>query len=83
MMLVLRIIGLVLTWGPIVLSAVKEVEVLLSGKDGSEKKLAAKNLVQTALNARGIELNSATESMISGLIDFVVSVLNAWDKWKS
>jgi hypothetical protein len=83
MMLVLRIIGLVLTWGPIVLSAVKEVETLLSDKDGAEKKAAANKLIQTALNARGIELNAATQSMISGLIDFVVSVLNAWDKWKS
>jgi hypothetical protein len=83
MMVVLRIVGLLLTWGPVVLSAVKEVEVLLSGKDGSEKKSAAKRLVQTAFEARGIELNTSTETMISGLIDFVVSVLNAWDKWKS
>jgi hypothetical protein len=83
MMLVFRIIGLVLTWGPIVLSAVKEVETLLSDKDGKEKKSAANKLIQTALTARGIELNSSTQAMISGLIDFVVSVLNAWDKWKS
>lgn len=82
-MVVLRIIGVLLTWGPIVLSSVKEVEILLSDTTGSQKKIAATKLVTTALDSRGIELNSATESMISGLIEFVVSVLNAWDKWKS
>lgn len=83
MMVVLRIIGLLLTWGPVVLSAVKEVETLLSNKAGVEKKEAAKNLVQKTLSVRGIEMNPATEAMVSGLIDFVVSVLNAWGKWKS
>lgn len=83
MAVVLRIIGLLLTWGPLVLSSIREVEVLLTGKTGAEKKEAARKLIQAGLMARGIELNKSTESMISGLIDFVVSVLNAWGQWKT
>jgi hypothetical protein len=83
MVVVLRIIALLLTWGPLVLSSIKEVEILLSDKSGAEKKKAAHMLIQTGLTSRGIEITKSTESMISGLIEFVVSVLNAWNNWKS
>lgn len=82
MPMVLRVIGLLLTWGPVVLKSVQQVEILLSKKPGEEKKAAAVELIKKALTLRGIEFDAKTENLVSGLIDFIVSALNAWGSWK-
>lgn len=83
MAVLLRIIGLIISWGPLVISSVRKVEVLFSGKTGPEKKEAAVGLIEDALSVKGIELTSQNLSIISGFIDFVVAALNAWKQWKS
>lgn len=80
---VLRIIGFIISWGPLVISSVRRVEVLLSQSTGQEKKTAALELIDEAFSARGTELTDQTLSMISGFIDFVVAALNAWKQWRT
>jgi hypothetical protein len=82
MALVFRIIGLILTWGPLVISSVQKIEVMLGNKPGQEKKAAAMELISQALSVRGIEFNDGTKSIVSGLVDLVVSLLNSWNQWK-
>lgn len=80
--IVLRIIGLIIAWGPVIISSVRRVEILLSGSTGEEKKQAAISLVKDTLSLRGIELTDQTVSLISGFIDFIVAALNAWKQWR-
>lgn len=82
MAIVLRIIGLILAWGPLVLSAVRNIEVLLSDQSGDKKKAAALDLVKEGLSTRGVELSDGNLAIISGMIDFIVAVLNAWKQWR-
>lgn len=79
---VLRIIGLLLTWGPIILGAIQKIEVLIGANPGEVKKEAALNLVKDAFRVRGLEFSEANAVIVSTMIDFLVSVLNAWNLWK-
>jgi hypothetical protein len=79
----LRLIGLILTWGPLVISSVQKIEIMLGEKSGKEKKSAAMELISQALLVRGVEFNDGTKSIVSGLIDLVVSLLNSWHQWKT
>jgi hypothetical protein len=81
--MIFRVIGLIITWGPIVLSSVKHIEKILNGKTGTEKKEAALSLIKDSLQLRGIEFTEQTKSIASGLIDFIVATLNAWNQWKN
>jgi hypothetical protein len=82
MVFVIRLLGLLLTWGPIVLSAIKRVETILGNKPGDEKKKAAVELIREAFSIKGIEFDDNANAMVSGLIDLIVSSLNAWKGWK-
>lgn len=82
MSIVLKAIGILLTWLPLVIKVVREVEVLLSDRPGEEKKEAAMRLIKEAFAARGISLTKENMNMISGLIDFAVGLLDAIRAWR-
>jgi hypothetical protein len=82
MVLIIKILGLLITWGPVVLRAIQQVETLLGNKSGKEKKKAATELIKEGLALKGIEFDKDAQSMVSGLIDLSVSALNAWQGWK-
>jgi hypothetical protein len=83
MSLILRAIGIILMWAPIVLSSVQRIEVLLTNKTGPEKKEAALGLIMEALKIRGVQITPQVTTLVSGMVEFVVSLLNAWDSWKA
>jgi hypothetical protein len=82
MLFIVKILGLLLTWGPVVLRAVQQVETLLGNKSGKEKKKAATELIKEGLATKGIEFDENAQAMVSGLIDLLVSALNTWKGWK-
>lgn len=83
MVFILKLLGVLLTWGPIVIRSVQQVETLLSDKPGLEKKTAAIELIKEAFALKGIEFDRNAQNMVSGLIDLIVSGLNAWTSWKA
>lgn len=82
MTVVLKAIGILITWLPIILKAIREIEVLFSDRPGEEKKAAAVRLIKEAFAARGIALTEENMAMVSGLVDFAVGLLDAIRGWR-
>jgi hypothetical protein len=82
MALVLKIIGYVLRYGPLVLSIVREVEVLFGDKTGEEKLDAAMRLIKQALVSRGVAWTDEMQKIIRGILEMAVGALDMFKAWR-
>lgn len=82
MSMVLKIIGYILRYAPLVISVVREVEVLLNGKTGEEKLDAAMRLIKQALVARGIAWTDEMQKIIRGIIEMAIGALDMFKAWR-
>lgn len=73
----LRLIGFVLRYLPIIISAITTIEALVS-KDtsGEDKKTLAMKLIRETLTALGVVVTEQIEGFVSQVIDLAVMVLN-------
>ena len=82
MSMLLKIIGYVLRYGPLVLQVVREVEVLFGDKTGEEKLDAAMRLIKQALASRGVAFTDEMQKIIRGLIEMAIGAFDIFKAWR-
>lgn len=70
---ILKVLGFIISYAPLILRIVREVEKLMGAYPGEEKREAAVRLIDEALAARGIVIDP---QLVGAFVDLIVAVLN-------